>query len=219
MPGRLLPLVEGKVYHILSKSIAEFKIFRNNVEYERISNALKYYKIESTPLRFSLFLEIKNKERFFEKHFVKERNIVKIIAYCFMPTHMHLILKQLKPNGISIFMSNVCNSYTRYFNVKTKRRGPLWESRFKNILVKTDEYLLHLTRYLHLNPATARLVKKPEDWEFSSYNEFLGRANKEKKLCSYSDLLKINPKDYRKFVNSRINYQRKLAKIKKLFLE
>lgn len=214
-----MPLVEGKVYHILAKSIAEFKIFRNNAEYERIINALEYYKIESVPLRFSLFLEIKDKERFFKKHLAKAKDIVEIVAYCFMPTHMHLILKQLKPNGISIFMQKISNSYARYFNVKTKRRGPLWESRFKNILVETDEYLLHLTRYLHLNPATVHLVKRPEDWEFSSYREFLNKISKEEKVCSYSDLLRITPKSYKKFVNSRISYQRKLAKIKKLFLE
>ena len=219
MPIRKFPLLEGKTYHILSKSIAKFVIFRDSREYERMISLFEYYKEDSSSLKFSAFLKIKNKVEFFKKHFTNKNVLVKIIAYCLMPTHIHLILKQLKPNGISIFMQKISNSYSHYFNIKTKRRGPLWESRFKNILVKTDEYLLHLTRYLHLNPVTAHLVKKPEDWEFSSYKEFLKRVGEEEKVCSYSDLLRITPKNYRKFVNSRIKYQRQLAEIKRLFLE
>ncbi|MBU0693990.1 MAG: transposase [Candidatus Omnitrophica bacterium] len=216
---RKIPLVEGKIYHIFSKSIAGFKIFGNDSEYERMRNMLRYYKVDNSPLRFSAFLEIKNKELFFEKHFMERDNLVEIIAYCFMPTHIHLILKQVRQKGISIFMNNILNSYTRYFNVKIKRKGPLWESRFKNVLVKTDEQFLHLTRYLHLNPVTAYLVERPEHWSFSSYKEFLGEIREEERLCNYSDVLNINPKEYKKFVKSQIDYQRELAEIKELFLE
>lgn len=216
---RKFPLVNGEIYHILSKSIAGFKIFRNDSEFTRIKSLLKYYKKEKPSLKFSAFMEIKNKEELLRKHPVKKGNIVQIIAYCFMPTHLHLILKQLKKDGISIFMRNILNSYTRYFNIKTKRKGPLWESRFKNIIVKTDEQLLHLTRYIHLNPATAYLVDKPEDWKFSSYKEFLGEAEDKERMCDYSEVLDIKPQEYKKFVNSRLEYQRELAKIKESFLE
>lgn len=219
MIARKVPLVKNEIYHIFSKSIANFKIFRSNTEYERIRGLLKYYKIENPFLRFSFFLEIKNKEEFYKKHFTKKENLVEIIAYCFMPTHIHLILKQTKQNGISIFMNNILNSYTRYFNVKTKRKGPLWESRFKNVVIKTNEQILHLTRYIHLNPVTARLIDKPQDWNFSSYKEFLGKTKEEEKMCNFSEVLDIKPETYRKFVNSQIDYQRKLAEVKKMFLE
>jgi len=216
---REFPLVKGEIYHILSKSIAGFKIFRNDSEFTRIRNLVRYYEAEKPPLKFSAFMEIKNKEEFLQKHPAKKGNIVQIIAYCFMPTHLHLILKQLKDDGISIFMRNMLNSYTRYFNIKTKRKGPLWESRFKNIIVKTDEQLLHLTRYIHLNPATAYLVDRPKDWQFSSYKEFLGEVADKERMCDYSRVLDIKAQEYKKFVNSRIGYQRELAEMKKLFLE
>ncbi len=209
------PLIAGEVYHIFSKSIADFEIFRNKSEYKRMQNLLKYYKLEKPPLRFSVFMETKNKEKLFRKHSSTQRNLIDIIAYSFMPTHIHLVLKQLTRNGISGFMNNILNSYTRYFNIKTKRKGPLWESRFQRLLVETDEQLLHLTRYVHLNPVTAYLVNKPQDWQFSSYGEFLG---KEQGICNFSTLMKIEPASYKKFINSRIVYQRKLAKIKRLFL-
>ncbi len=134
-----------------------------------------------------------------------------------MPTHLHLILKQLKENGISIFMGNLLNSYSRYFNIRYKRKGPLWEGRFKSILIENGEYLLHLTRYIHLNPTTANLVRKPEDWELSSYKEYI--LNKKDALCDYSDLLDISKKSYREFVEDRISYQKELHKIKRLILE
>jgi putative transposase len=79
-----------------------------------------------------------------------------------MPTHIHLVLRQLKDGGISKFMSNILNSYSRYFNIKHNRKGPLWEGRFRKVLVGSDEQLLHLTRYVHLNPVTACLVDKPK---------------------------------------------------------
>ena len=219
MTKRAVELVEGKIYHIFSKSIAGFKIFRTISEYERMRNAIRYYKTEDPPIRSAMFLEIKNKEKFHRRHHLAERKLVEIVAYCFMPSHIHLVLKQIKRDGISIFMGNALNSYSRYFNVKTKRKGPLWESRFKNVIVKTDEQLLHLTRYIHLNPVAAHLVRYPEEWRFSSYSEYVAKLSEEQKLCNYSDILDIRPDRYRKFVHSQIDYQRKLARFKHLFLD
>jgi putative transposase len=95
----------------------------------------------------------------------------------------------------------------------------LWESRFKNVEVATDEQLLHLTRYLHLNPVTANLVEDPCEWSFSSYKEYLGEKQFEENICNYSRFLHIVPQDYKEFVSSRKEYQRELAGLKELFLE
>lgn len=180
---------------------------------------LSYYKIKNPPVRFSVFSDIRDKESFYTRLCISQDNIVEIIAYCVMPTHIHLVLKQMKEDGISIFMGKVLNSYTRYFNLRSKRKGPLWESKFKNVEVATDEQLLHLTRYLHLNPVTASLVEDPHDWEFSSYKEYLGETEEDKDICNYSKLLHIVPEDYKEFVSSRKDYQRELAGLKELFLE
>jgi len=64
--------------------------------------------------------------------------------------------------GISLYMKNLLNSYTRYFNTKTKRKGPLWQGRFKSVLIKMDEQL-YLTRYIHLNPTSEDLVEKTSE--------------------------------------------------------
>jgi putative transposase len=213
------PLIEGKVYHTFTRSIAGFEIFRNESDYQRMGSMLRYYKVNNPPVKFSIFSDIKNKENFYQRHFNSNDDLVDIVAYCFMPTHIHLILQQLKKDGISIFMGKVLNSYTRYFNLKNKRKGPLWESRFKNVEVETDEQLLHLTRYLHLNPVTANLVEDPQDWSFSSYKEYLGEKQLEESTCNYSRLLNIAPEDYKEFVSSRKDYQRELSGLKELLFE
>ncbi|RLC36138.1 hypothetical protein DRH29_05175 [candidate division Kazan bacterium] len=208
---------------MLTKSIAGFKIFNINSDFLRIRRALQYYQVKNRVLKFSQFLTLKEvKKKGFDKCvssviLPKDKNLIQIVAYCIMPTHLHLILKQLKENGISIFMGNLLNSYSRYFNIRYKRKGPLWEGRFKSILIENGEYLLHLTRYIHLNPTTANLVRKPEDWELSSYKEYI--LNKKDALCDYSDLLDISKKSYREFVEDRISYQKELHKIKRLILE
>lgn len=217
-------LVTGEVYHVFTRSIASFKIFNTTVDFSRIKRMLQYYQLENQPDKFSRFLEIERTQKEgFDKHFEslakKGSKLVEIIAYCFMPTHLHLILKQLKDGGISIFMSNLLNSYSRYFNIKHKRKGPLWESKFKAVLVDSDEQLLHLTRYIHLNPVTACIVDKPQDWKDSSYSEYSLEGGTANRICGYKDILDIEPLSYKKFVDDAISYQRHLADIKKLILE
>lgn len=205
----------GEIYHIFTKSIAEYKIFNNEPEFSRMVKTICYYQSLSPITRFSSF-ERTNKDISDIISSLSNEKHVDIIAYCLMPTHIHLALRQLRKNGISIFMNNILNSYTRYFNTSHNRKGPLWESRFKSVLVENDEQLLHLTRYIHLNPVTAYLVDSPKTWQASSYNEYLSN---QKKICNYADIMDIEPSSYKQFVEERIYDQRELAKVKILSIE
>lgn len=216
-------LVTGETYHIFTRSIASFNILNTNGDFERMKLLIKYYSINNN-VKFSDFISFKYvRVNGFNNTFQdisKDKNfLVQIIAYCFMPTHIHLILKQLEDKGISEYMSNILNSYTRHFNTKHKRKGPLWESRFKNVLVENDEQLMHLTRYIHLNPVTADLTDKPEDWKFSSYHQYLSETNDFENICQFKDVLEFKSQWYQKFVNDQISYQKELAKIKKLIFD
>lgn len=215
-------LAVNQIYHIYNRSIAEFKIFNNRFDYHRMIELLKYFQVKKPPTKFSYFIRLKETQRdgFFNYYGLltkDQKDLVRIIAFCLMPTHIHLILKQLMPNGISIFMSNILNSYTRYFNIKHHRKGPLWESKFQNRLVETDEQLLHLLRYLYLNPVTANIVENPGDWNYSSYNERMGDDNLS--ICQMKDLVDMNPDEFKKFVLNRRDYQKELAVIKKQLLD
>lgn len=183
---------------------------------------ISYYAATKHPFCLARFLELNKKDNFnintiLNDYLDEKVKVVEIVAYCLMPTHVHLILKQSEENGISHFVNNILNSYTRYFNTKHKRKGPLWESRFKSKLVETDEQLLHLSRYIHLNPVTAFLVDKPELWRYSSYREYL--CFESAGTCNFNKLINISPQDYKKFTEDRISYQRELARIKDLIME
>ena len=208
----------GYLYHVFTKSIAGYRIFRADEDYSRMIEMLRYYKYEKPPMRFSVYQEaIEKGITSINNELSSKDTLVDLIAFCIMPTHIHLILCQLKENGISLFMQNLLNSYSRYFNVKYDRKGPLWQGRFKGILIETDEQLLHLTRYIHLNPTSDGLVDHPEDWVYSSYNEYLGSSLNG--LTNFNSYLVIDPATYKTFVDSRKDYQQRLSEIKHLCLE
>lgn len=208
-------LGEGLFYHVFTRSIAEYKIFTYKDDFIRMKNVMQYYR-NKRKLKFSQFLRLDKNEN--EDNSCEEK-IVEIIGYCIMPTHIHLILKQIREKGLSVFMNNILNSYTHYFNCHHNRRGPLWESRFKHVLIENDEYLLHLTRYIHLNPVTAGLVEKPELWEFSSYNEYINMNYSGDRLCNFKEVLDIKPNSYKEFVENGIEVQKEIARIKHILLE
>ena len=211
-------LAEGSLYHIFSKSIAGYVIFNDKKEYDRMLEGIRFYQMGKPLLSFARFCECSKEKQAVISKAAEGEDQVEVIAYCLMPTHVHFILKQKKEEGISSFMNNLLNSYTRYFNKKHGRKGPLWESRFKNVLVENDVQLMHLTRYIHLNPVTARIIEEPQDWSHSSYHEYTGNLNG-KSICEFKNLIDMNPETYSEFVIDRIGYQRELASIKVLLLE
>lgn len=217
---RRVELNENEYYHVFNKSIAKFIIFNSDEEYQRMMQTIMYYQVVKRNYPLSDFLRL-NKNKLtgsINSTFEKNISLVQIITFCLMPTHIHLLLKQNFENGISIYMGNVLNSYARYFNKKHKRKGPLWESRFKAVHVETDEQLWHVSRYIHLNPTTAQLVSKPELWEYSSYVKFTKTSGNDF-LPTATNILNCTSKEYQKFVEDQIFYQRELASIKHLTID
>lgn len=206
-------------YHIFSRSIANYIVFNDEEDYSRFIEIFELYRHKKFNYQYSKFVRLNPMiQNQIISGLQKDNDVlVEVVAYCLMPTHIHFLLKQVSDQGISKFMSNILNCYSRYFNIKHKRTGPLWSGRFKSVLVDSDEQLLHLTRYIHLNPTSAKLVVKPEDWMSSSYNSYIDTSDNA--LLKYQDLFSITPKDYKKFVMDRKGYQRELSKIKNLILE
>jgi len=147
----------------------------------------------------------------------KNNTLIKFLCFNIMPDHYHLLVKIVVDDVFSKYINDIENSFTRFFNLKFKRKGPLWQSRFKTIRIRTDKQLLHVSRYIHLNPTTAGLVEKPEDWFFSSYKDFISDERFLKKFIKEISI--SNPKAYKKFIENNQDYQRKLRQIKKLIIE
>lgn len=101
-------------------------------------------------------------------------DLIDVLAYCLMPNHYHLLV-YLKTDDLGRrIMQPFGLSYTKAINKQQSRTGPLFQGRFQATWVDKDEYLLHLSRYIHMNPVAAGLVARPEDWTFSSYRDYLG---------------------------------------------
>ncbi len=210
--------VKGGLYHICNKSIANFGIFQNSDNAGRFIRCLNYYNNKPVSLSLSKYEKIHGEYQNTNilLPYDEPESYVKFLSYCIMPDHYHLLVRINIPNLFSNYISNIENSYTRYFNIKFDRKGPLWQSRFRSVQIKTDEQLLHVSRYIHLNPTTNSLVSKPENWEFSSYNSLIANENIFQHITEISIRRRTQ---YKRFVENQIDYQRKLKEIKKFLLE
>ncbi len=181
----------------------------------RFSQAIDFYNSQerSTNLERALKQQTNN---FPGIMYLTLSRLNKILGYCIMPDHYHLLIKVLVENSVSQFISNIQNSYTRYFNNKYNRKGPLWQSRFRCVQIKNNNQLLHVLRYIHLNPTTNNLTSKPEEWAFSSYSEYITDTNLLKRNHEISIQNNISLKD---FTQNQIGYQRELRKIRKLIFK
>jgi REP element-mobilizing transposase RayT len=97
-----------------------------------------------------------------------------VIAYCLMPNHYHLIIQVAADDFGLKMMQPLMVSYTKAINHQEARVGAVFQGPFRARRVTTDGDLVNLSRYVHLNPVTAGFVGCPEDWEFSSYRDYIG---------------------------------------------
>ncbi len=124
------------------------------------------------------------------------KHAVSILSYCLMPNHIHLLLKQTGQEPIDKFIHRLHTAYTMFFNKKYERVGSVFQGRFKAKQIETDEYLLHVSRYIHLNPKEIlqsqaqgpALRTKLHYYPWSSLHEYL-LAGQETALCQTSELL------------------------------
>lgn len=197
MPSKntIRQFTEDGYYHIYNRGVEKRRIFQDREDYNTFIYYLKTYlsppeelNKEDKILRFNL-----------EKNNLS--NEVELLAFCLMPNHFHLLLHQKTKDGISKLMKQISNAYTQYFNKRYQRVGPLFQGKFKASKIDTDEYILHLSRYIHLNPI-GRGASLAE-FEWSSYLDYLG---KEKRNWVKTDFITnyfttSHPKeDYKKFV-------------------
>lgn len=208
MPYRIIPFVNGQYYHIYNRGLEKQLVFFGTRDYSRFLQTLFYYQIQNPKPRFSTY----QVSKLFPVDPTKK--IVAIISYCLMPNHFHLLVKQLQDGGISEFMRKSMHSFTKYRNVKYGRQGPVFQGVFKAVLVETEEQLIHLSRYIHLNPLVSLLTKYLKLYPWSSYGSFIGLNNDQS--VAKEDILTFfkSPKDYEKFVLDQADYGRTLELLK-----
>jgi putative transposase len=179
MPYRKESLGVHEFYHIYNRG--------NNKE-----------KIFFEPENYAFFL------RTFLKYFPLA--LAEIHAFCLMPNYYHFLVRFIKDLDVSTRMKYFGISYAKAVNNRYERTGHLFEGRFKIKHVDSDEYLLHLSRYIHLNPFFAQLVTKAEGWKYSSYRKYLSNSNSRSfSPVSIGKLRELSMSDdFVKYVNTNV---------------
>ncbi len=213
---RRIQFVNDYLYHIYNRGTEKRNILLNEVDYFRFIHDLYEFNNVNATLNLARDIVRGSTSNNISNNKKPRELLVEIIAFCLMPNHFHLILRQLKERGITKFMQKLGTGYTMYFNQKNKRTGALFQGRFKAILVDKDNYFLPLVNYVHLNPVELiepnwkeegiRDRKKVndflEDYRWSSYPDYVGIKNfpsviNKEFLISYFK----NEENYKNFVN------------------
>lgn len=188
MANRPHVLVTGEYYHIYNRGNSKQDIFLDTQDYIVFQQFLYLMNMEKRITS----REIGSSSYSYERGEV----LVSISAYCFMPNHIHILLKQEKENGISKFMQKLSTAYVMYFNKKYTRTGGLFEGTFKSKWVGEDTYLKYLYSYIHLNPLKLENSSWKEDlklgksinlehltkYTFSSSLDYCGVVRDENKI-------------------------------------
>jgi len=145
-----------------------------------------------------------------------------IHSYCIMPNHFHFLIQATQDKALSNFMRNFQNSYSKYFNTINDRTGSVFQAMFKAVRIETDEQLIHVSRYIHLNPITSYIINAEEldEYRWSSFPTYL-HEGLDNAFAETGLILNFFPSRnaYKVFLLDQIDYQRRLDNIKHLILE
>lgn len=188
--------IDDCYYHIYARGHNRNPIFRNDYDYRVFINLLKRY----------LDSEIKYDTS--GREYINLHQDLELLSYCLMPNHFHLLIYQINQGTMTRLMRGIMSSYSQYFNKKYKVSGTLFETRFKASLIKNDPYLMHISRYIHLNP---------KDWRahpYSSIHAYFGVGESDwlqpKRIIELFGSMAI----YADFLDDYKDYKKSLDEIK-----
>lgn len=221
MSGRKINISVDEYYHIYNRGTDKRVIFKDIHDYDRFL-ALLYVCNNKKPVDINRhFQEGRAFHELFSLNDVD--NLVYVGAYCLMPNHFHILIREKEEGGITKFMGKLSTAYSMYFNKKNSRTGALFEGRFKARHVDTDEYLKYLFAYIHLNPVKMidsewknndindreKTKEYLEQYKYSSYQEYLGTTRKENKIIK-KDIFPeyfVKPQDFESFIKDWLSFK------------
>ncbi|HET8581129.1 MAG TPA: transposase [Candidatus Paceibacterota bacterium] len=198
----------GEYYHLYARGVEKMPVYRDGAEYQRFLEGMYLFNAvqKGTEIR-----EIKRSRGGLTSadsssvfSFDRGRPLVDIGAYCLMPNHFHILVREndSEGKGVSKFMQRLMTSYTMYFNKKNERTGALFGSSFKARHVTEDTHLKYLFAYIHLNPREIVDAHGLRDYEYSSYADYVGRKRIQQSI--------INPAAFPDYFSGGIGMEREL---------
>lgn len=191
---RNLELTTGEYYHIFNRGNNKREIFFEKYDLDRFFVSMREFNSED-PIG-SIY------EHSFEKEKTESKpKLVEFVCYCLNPNHYHFALKQLAENGISKFMHRLGTGYTKYFNQKYSNSGALFQGRYGSKHIDTNEYLLHLSAYINLNPEAHQLGSSTSksSWEEYDNPNLENFCNKKVILSQFKNI-----SEYKKFAHESL---------------
>ncbi len=191
MPAQRPPYLPGHFYHFYNRGAHRAPIFREPDNYLFVLKKMKHYcrALALTP-----------------------------IAYCLMPNHYHLLIRQDGEHPARLLIQRVFNSYTKAFNKRYGLSGTLFEDNYKVKMVQEEPYLLHLCRYIHANPVKHGLVSDVAHWPYSNYLEWVGERCGTLVDRDFVQQLFPSPQSYRDFV-ADLSAERQLPEELRAYLD
>ena len=188
--------VNGEIYHIVLRSVEGIKIFKDDSDYYRAIFGLYEFNDEQ-PVSIWARRKKKKQTKSLQGPTLQRLNegkrvkIVEILAFCLMPNHIHLLLRQIKDQGITKFMRKLGTGYAMYFNKKYDRKGHLFQGNFASVHIKNEAQLSVVFNYIHLNPVSIifphykekgiadveKAMSFLESYKWSSLLDYLGQKN------------------------------------------
>lgn len=201
----------GGYYHIYNRGVEKRLIFMDEMDYSVFISYLAFY-LSILDLRgYSSQGETIPSSKVLKNYFGE----IKLLAYCLMPNHFHLMIKQESDRGIDHFMRSLSTKYVRYFNSKYKRVGSLFQDTYKGVRVETESQFVYLSKYIHRNPLGITCEDTPrrlEDYRYSSYGNYLKKFSQnwvdvEEILGLFGGINRqISFKNYQEFVEESSDY-------------
>jgi len=195
MPYRKEQFVNGEIYHVVLRGIDDNLIFKDINDYYRgIFSIYEFNNAKSVTIQYrrKIRIRLKKESNRGPSSIAEERDkLVEVLTFCFMPNHIHLLLKQLKDNGITKFMSKVGTGYGGYFNRKYSRKGYVFQNRFSAVHITNEDQLKNVFVYIHTNPIALiephwkekgirnpeKVIKFLENYKWSSCQDYIGEKN------------------------------------------
>lgn len=194
--NRIKTYIPEAYYHIYNRGLNKQTTFVDDYDYATFLNLLKRY-LSKEPVKDKKGREYKTLYGQLE-----------LLAFCLQPNHFHLLIYQEGPRSMSDLLHRVTTAYTSYFNKRHRRGGPLFHERFKASHIGRDEYLQHISRYIHLNP------KDYENWDFSSLSYYTGKKNADWVKTARIKELFEDQKEYMNFLRDYESHKKILEEIK-----
>lgn len=202
-------LAEEEYYHVVNRGVRKDTIFHDKRDYARFLYLILHFQGEysSTNVGRSVTHFIKTGSFGLRDETLKkiiQLRTVELVAFCLMPNHFHLELKQIGENSISKYMQRVLGAYAKYYNEKYAKTGHVFQGKFRRVLVENNNQLLHLSAYIHKNPSELPGWRKREhEYEWSSLQDYVG-DNRWGKLLANEVIMEQfdNKNEYLQFIRT-----------------